>query len=155
MVCNSGKVGKLGAGVFVVSLFVAGFFVSVERANAFGIRAAFRHDAQFFSVLFDGTIASSTVASSSAILNAGSPAVVDIMTSDFNPVAIFGSASGTINVGDKVTVSSSVQNISNATNTSIEAQKLLPALKIASVRAGLGSNNLDEYVSLYSQMGTA
>ncbi|MBI2623715.1 MAG: carboxypeptidase regulatory-like domain-containing protein [Candidatus Liptonbacteria bacterium] len=148
-----GTSGAVWAAGFVVLLFGAGFFISSRYAEAFSIRAAFRNDPQFFSVLFDGTIASSTATSSRVTISA-TTTVTSVNASADILSMLFGTASGTVSIGDPVTVSSSITDTGNATNTSIVAQTLLPAVKIAAVRAG-GTSDLDEYILLYNQMGQA
>lgn len=140
---------------FVVLLFGAGFFVSNNYAEAFGIRAAFRNGPQFYSVLFDGSVASSTATSSRVVVNDGTPTTTMVMTDNNQVQLLFGTASGTVTIGDTVTVSANITDTLSNANSSTTAQTLLPAVKIASVRAGFGNNNLDEYLILYNQMGTA
>ncbi len=136
---------------FVVLLFGAGFFVSNNYAEAFGIRATFRNDTGFYSVLFDATVASSTATSSRVVVDS---ATTTMVATD-NGQLLFGTASGTVSIGDTVTVSADITDTLSNANSSTTAQKLLPAVKIAAVRAGSGGSALDEYVLLYNQMGAA
>jgi hypothetical protein len=145
--------GAVYAAGFVILSFVAGFFISSRHAEAFGLRAAFRGGPSFYAVLFDATVATSTATSSRLVVNNGTPTTTQV-TSENGPV-LFGIASGTVSVGDTVTVSADITDTSSNANSSTTAQKLLPAIKIAAVRAGFASSSLDEYILLYNQMGDA
>ena len=147
---------RVSFGVFTAILVVGAVLGSMHYADAFSIRGAFRNDAQFVSVLFDANVASSTATSSVVTFNSGTPSVGMVFTGSENPKAIFISATGTVNIGDTITIATStLTDVTNATNTTEGPQKILPPIKIAGVRGGSSGNSLDEYVMLYNQMNSA
>ncbi|MBI5421082.1 MAG: carboxypeptidase regulatory-like domain-containing protein [Parcubacteria group bacterium] len=138
------------AAITIVSL-VSFIYGSVPDVSAFGVRGAFLRDSNSFNVLFDAGVASSSVTVPRVLLSTST--VQSVFTSPDNPTGIFGMASGTLNVGNTVTVSSTVTDFASNSNGSTTPQTLLPGIKIAAVRAGKIGNNLDEYIMLYSAMG--
>ena len=135
----------------VVSFALAVFLIVgiAPSANAFGIYGTFRVGPGLFAVVFDGTVATSTVTSTRFLVNGGAIPVAAVDAPIDMPMMVVGAPSGTIAIGDTVTVSSTVENISAVANTSTLARKLQPFLNIAAVRAGSSINALDEYVMLY------
>jgi len=141
------------ATITVVSL-VSFVYGSVQSVSAFGIRGAFLRDSQSFNVLFDADVASSTVTAPRVILSTST--LQAVFTSPDNPTGFFGMvnvASGTLSIGDTVTVSSTITDLASTSNGSTTPQTLLPAIKIAAVQAGRTGNDLNEFVMLYNAMG--
>ena len=119
-----------------------------QNVYAFGVRAVISQDPQFVSVLFDANVSSTVATSSQVVINSAS--TTNVFVKPEAPSILFVTASGTVSVGDTVTVSSSVKdNIGNLNNTT-SSQNVVRGLKIAEVRSGTASNNLDEYVMLYN-----
>ncbi|MBI4160029.1 carboxypeptidase regulatory-like domain-containing protein [Candidatus Wolfebacteria bacterium] len=118
-----------------------------SSANAFSIRAVVSQDPTFLAILFDANVSSTLATSSMVTMSTGTVLSVNVPLDA--PSVLFVNATGTVGVGETVTVNSLLKDTGgNALATTTAT--VLRGVKIAAVRAGTTSNALDEYVMLYN-----